>query len=213
MLHIGTWLWGDRYGPEYVERLRAGVARNMKSEYRWHVFSPEPEDEYLTKIPGCFCRLRAFDPAWQAKQGISQGDRLVCMDLDAIVTGPLDDLFFRTQEFTCLEGANAVNKCKFNGSIWMLRGGYRSDVWSEFSLEEAEKLPRHLFVDDQQWFQARFPDVVGWKVGPQSGLYAFQKPGWPAGTELPKDAKMVVFPGWRDPSKFTHLPWVQKHWS
>lgn len=212
MLHIATWFWGSKYGPEYVERLRAGVARNMKSEYRWHVFSPEPEDEYLTEITGCFCRLRAFDPVWQKKHGIAHGDRLVCVDLDAVVTGPLDDLFFRTQEFTILEGANASNPCRFNGSIWMLRGGYRYDVWTDFSLEAVRKLPFYEYPDDQQWFLHKFPTVVGWKVGPQSGIYAFQKPGWPKGSDLPSDAKLVVFPGWRDPAKFSHLSWIQKNW-
>jgi hypothetical protein len=25
-------------------------------------------------------------------------------------------------------------------------------------------------------------------------------PGWPTGMALPRDAKLVVFPGWRDPA-------------
>lgn len=214
MLHISTWHWGDRYPLYYVERLRDGVARHMKSEYRWRVFNPEPEDKHLTEIQGCFCRLRAFDPEWQKRNGIVQGDRLVCIDLDAVVTGPLDDLFVRTQEFTILEGANSVNPCRFNGSIWMLRGGYRHDVWTDFSLEAAGKVPyyKEAFPDDQSWFEHKFPNTIGWKVGPQSGIYAFKKPAWPKGDDLPRDARLVVFPGWRDPSKFSHLSWVNRNW-
>jgi hypothetical protein len=211
-LHISTWVWGSKYGPEYIERLRAGVARNMQSEYRWHVFSPEPEDEYLTEIPGCFCRLRAFDPVWQERHGIARGDRLVCMDLDAVVTGPLDDLFVRTEEFCILSGANSSNPCRFNGSVWMLRGGYRHDVWTDFSLENVKQSKAYEFHDDQGWFDFKFPNLVGWKVGPQSGIYAFQKPAWPKGNDLPKDARLVVFPGWRDPAKFAHLEWIKRNW-
>jgi hypothetical protein len=210
MLHLSTWSWGSKYPPYYVDRLRAGVARHMKSEYRWHVFSPEPEDENLKA--GCLCRLRAFDTAWQAKHGIKHGDRLVSIDLDAIVTGALDDLFFRTEEFSILEGANSSNPCRFNGSIWMLRAGYREDVWTDFSIDAADKVKHAPFPDDQSWFQHKFPGTVGWKVGPQSGLYALGKPGWPKGTALPGDARLVAFPGRRDPSQFVHLDWVKKHW-
>lgn len=212
MLIISTWLWGNKYDRKYVDRLREGVARNMKGRYNWRVFSPDPADEYLTKIRGCFCRLRAFDRAWQDKQGIEPGDKLVCIDLDTVVTGPLDDLFLGTQDFTILEGANASNPCRFNGSIWMLRAGQREDVWADFSLEAARKIRFFEFPDDQAWFEHKFPGVTGWKVGAESGVYAFKKPGWPKGDDLPSDARLVAFPGWRDPAKFSHLEWIKMNW-
>lgn len=212
MLHIGPFVWGNKYGPEYVERARAGVARHLKGEYRWHVFSPEPEDEHLTKIQGCFCRLRVFDPAWQRQNGIAAGDRIVSIDLDAVTTGPLDPLFDRDDPFLILQGANSSNPCPYNGSIWSVIAGYRPDVWTEFSFEAAKLVPYDSFPDDQAWFAARLPGAKGWKVGPESGLYAFKKPGWPKGDDLPKGARMVVFPGWRDPVKFNHLSWVKENW-
>lgn len=212
-LHLCTWRWGAKYGSEYVERLEAGLRRHLKQPYRFGVFSPQAEDEHLTMIKGCFARLRMFDPEWQQKNGMEPGDRIVCIDLDCVITGPLDLLFNRIDNFTILTGANAVNKCPYNGSLWMLRAGYRPDVWSEFSLEAATKIPFHEFPDDQGWFAERMPGVTGWRAGPQSGVYAFHKPGWPLGNDLPHDARMVVFPGWRDPSKFTQLPWVKEHWT
>lgn len=213
MLTIGTWLWGTKYGPDYVERLRAGVARHLKQPHRFVVFTPPAEDAPLTKVKGCFARLRMFDPAWQEAQGLARGDRVVCCDLDCIVTGPLDPLFDRLNNFTILTGANAANPCPYNGSLFMLRAGYRPDVWTDFSLEAAEKVPFYEFPDDQAWLAEKLRGVTGWKAGSASGVYAFQKPGWPKGTDdLPPDARLVVFPGWRDPSKFTHLPWVREHW-
>lgn len=213
MLVVGVWHWGDKYGAHYVERLRAGVTRHLKQPHRFEVFRPEPEDEHLTTVQGCFCRLRMFDPAWQERRGIKPGDRAGCMDLDSIVTGELDALFNRAENFMILTGANAANPCPYNGSLWMLRAGYRPDVWSDFSLEAARKVPFYEFPDDQAWLAHKLPGVVGWKVGAPSGVYAFQKPGWPdKSLELPKDARLVAFPGKRDPGKFTHLPWVQEHW-
>lgn len=212
MLHVGPFFWGSKYGPEYVERLRAGVARHLNGEYRWHVFSPDPRDEYLTEIKGCFCRLRAFDPEWQTKNGIVPGDRIVSIDLDAIVTGSLDPLFDRPEPFVILQNVNSSNPCPMNGSIWMLTAGYRPDVWHDFSLDAADKITKFEFADDQGWFWHKMPDAAGWNAGPESGIYGFQKKGWPKGTALPEAARLVVFPGWRDPAKFSHLDWIQRNW-
>lgn len=211
-LIVGTWLWGTKYPPAYVERLREGVARNLHQPHRFEVFRPLAEDRYLTDIKGCFARLRAFDPEWQRTHGINHGDRLVCLDLDLIVTGGLDTIFNRQESFVILQGANAANPCPYNGSVWMLRAGEHSEVWSDFSLDAAGNAPFYEFPDDQAWFAHKLPDAAGWKAGPDSGVYAFKKPGWPKGDDLPADARIVAFPGHRDPSQFEHLPWVRKHW-
>lgn len=224
-LIICAFAWGQKYGAEYVERLAAGVCQHLSESHRFvlisewmhHVEGVEVKaltDFELTKIKGCFARLRLFDAGWQHHVlRALPGDRIACMDLDSIVTGPLDPLFNRPDNFTILTGANAANPCPYNGSLWMLRAGYRPDVWTDFSLEAAAKVPHYEFPDDQAWFAHKLPGVVGWKVGAPSGVYAFQKPGWPKGDDLPADARLVVFPGWRDPSKFTHLPWVKERWA
>lgn len=209
-LIISTWLWGNKYGREYVEKLRAAVSRNLSLPHKFCVFTPWAQDEYLTEIKGCFARLRAFDPEWQRAQGLRYGDKIVCMDLDLIVTGPLDELFDREEPFTILQGVNSANPCPFNGSLWMLEVGYRPDVWHEFSPELAAKVPYYEFPDDQAWLADMIPEAGSF--GPEDGVYAFQKKGWPKGEALPKNARIVAFPGWRDPSQYVRLDWVQQHW-
>jgi hypothetical protein len=135
------------------------------------------------------------------------------MDLDSVVTGTLDPLFVRAETFMILQGANAANPCPFNGSLMMLRAGWHDEVWTDFDLVKANAVPKYEFPDDQGWLYHKLPNAAGWKVGPQSGVYAFQKPGWPKGEALPKDSRLVVFPGWRSPEKFKHLPWVQQNWA
>lgn len=209
-LVISTWVWGDKYGADYVTKLATGVARNLSIPHEFRVFEPPGEDQYLTREKGCFARLRTFDPEWQAANGIEPGDHIVCMDLDLVVTGPLDDLFDRSEPFTILQGVNTANPCPFNGSLWMLEAGYRPDVWGEFSLELAQKVPFHEFPDDQAWLADMLPDAGSF--GPKDGVYAFQKRGWPKGEALPRNARIVAFPGWRDPSQYVRLDWVAEHW-
>lgn len=212
MLIVSTWLWGNRYGPEYVQRLQAGVRKHLTGEYRFAVFTPDERDKLFTKIPGCLARLRMFEPEWQKDNGISEGDRLVSLDLDLIVTGELDPLFERPEPFLILQGANAANPCPYNGSVMMLRAGAHPEVWTEFSLAAITKLQFYAFPDDQGWLAHKIPNAAGWKAGSESGIYAFQKPGWPKGDALPKDARIVAFPGKRDPMQFRHLDWVKTHW-
>lgn len=226
MLHVVVWWWGNKYPAFYVERLRNGLRKHLQQPYRLlcmvdrllerPVISGlgyrQILDDDLISQKGCFARLRMFDPQWQSSREIAPDDRVVCIDLDCVITGPLDPLFLRPEPFMILKGANAVNPCPYNGSLWQLRAGYRPDVWSDFSLEAASKIPFHEFPDDQAWFAHKLPGEVGWKAGPESGVYAFKKPGWPKGDDLPKDARVVFFPGSRDPSQFTHLPWVKEHW-
>lgn len=213
MLVIAPWFWGDKYGPEYLRSLLSGFQRHLKQPFQFRVMKPVPEDEYLTQIKGCFARLRMFDVWWQRDQGFQAGDRLVCVDLDLIVTGSLDGLFDGPEPFKILQGANSSNPCPYNGSLWYVDFGYRPDVWADFNLKAAHRVPYYSFPDDQGWMAHKLPNATGWKAGPESGVFAFQKPGWPVGSvDLPKDAKIVCFPGHRDPSQFTHLSWVKQHW-
>jgi len=177
------------------------------------VVSPEREDEHLTIIPGCLCRLRMFSPAWQASHGIEPGDRIVCMDLDTVITGALDPLFDRPEPFVIIQGANTSNPCPYLGAMMMLRAGEYPEVWSDFSYEAVNKIASFEFPDDQGWLADKIPNAAGWQVGTDTGVYAFGKNGWPKGTFLPPGARLVTFPGWRDPSTFAHLDWVKRHWS
>lgn len=209
-LTILTWFWGNKYGKEYVEKLSAGLRRHVKQPYHFVVVYPDSEDHYLTQVPGCFVRLRMFDPVWQGRRNL---DKFVCVDLDVVITGDLDPLFGRPEPFVILAGANSVNPCPYNGSLMMLQAGAYPEVWWDFSLDEVKAIPYYEFPDDQGWIAHKLPNAATWQVGPESGVYAYRKPKWPPlGDRCPADARLVVFPGSRDPKQVKHLPWVRDNW-
>lgn len=223
-LVVCTWLWGEKYSPIYVERLHGGVRKHLKQPFRFVCMTESNrianlsngierhgiEDDKLTEIKGCFARLRMFDPSWQSQLDIN--DRIVCLDLDVVITGPLDPLFDRPESLVVLHGANASNPCPYNCSVMMLRKGAHPELWTDFDINKLDHIPRHEFPDDQGWLWYRAPKLAGWQVGARSGIYAFHKPGWPPGEALPSDARIVAFIGWRDPARFNRLPWVREHW-
>jgi len=221
VLTVVTWRWGRKYSPDYVARLQAAVARNLSLPHRFLCICDDPADlatetapirdtELLSVLDGCYARLRMFDPRWQAEHRI---ERLVCLDLDMVITGPLDPLFDRAEPFVILHGGH-YNPCPFNGSVMMIRAGARSELWTGFTVEEAVRIAHadgQYRGSDQTWIAAKAPDAAGWTH--RDGIYGFRKPGWPWwAKQLPRDARIVSFPGKRDPSKFSDLDWVSRHW-
>lgn len=225
-LAICTWLWGSsKYTPIYVERLHRGLRKHIRQPFRFLLMAERDrdmpilsegierhaiKDPGLLLTPGCFARLRMFDTGWQKNRGLD--GTIVCLDLDIVITGQLDQLF-EAKEFRVLGGANSVNPCPYNNSIFMFQAGTNEDLWADFSLETVQKIKYYKFPDDQGWFWHKRPYAGTWRVGSQSGIYAFRKPGWPIGDRLPSNARLVVFPGHRDPAQFTHLDWVKNNWS
>ncbi len=216
MIHVVTFRWGDKYGPEYVERLRAGVARNLKANHRFLCIGddmPIENPELLSVRDGCYVRLRCFDPEWQARHGI---ERLVWLDLDVVITGPLDPLFCRPEALVVLRGGH-FNPNPINGSVLMLKAGAHPEIWHDFTVEHAEKVSTVKGFwrgSDQTWIAHKMPaDTPGWTH--TDGVYGFKKPGWPnRNGNLPGNARIVIFPGHRDPAHMLdELAWVRQHWA
>jgi hypothetical protein len=226
-LTVCTWLWGTgKYTSVYVERLHAGLRKHMREPFRFLLMTERervidlPEgierhaikDPQLTEIKGCFARLRMFDPGWQKNRDIR--GRVLCLDLDVVITRSLAGLFDRLESIVLLSGANSINPCPYNNSVFMFQAGKHTDLWSDFSLDAVAGINKFVFPDDQGWFWHKLGNhAPKWQAGSKSGIYAFRKPGWPPGDRLPSDAKIVAFPGHRDPAQFTNLPWVKEHWS
>src|SRR5262245_1226962 len=153
MLAVVTWLWGDKYSLDYVHKLVTSVRRHLKQPHRFLVMTERERDvklppdverhaiksPELTKIKGCFARLHIFDLGWQKNRQLDE--RILNIDLDAVITGPLDPLVDRPEDFVIARGFNAANPCPFNGSIWMTRAGTNGDIWSDFSIEAASTVP------------------------------------------------------------------------
>jgi len=224
MIHIVSWFWGNKYKPYFLMKLRKALVRNIKQPFIFHVVTDAQNnnillpgcyrwniaDPQLLQEPGCIVRMRLFDWKWLEAHSIKKGEKVVNLDIDSIVTGQLDPLFDMYEEFAILQGINSTNPNPYNGSFWMFKAGDYQDVWDEFSLEALHKVPKHSIFDDQAWLHHMLPNACEW--GPEQGVYGFKKKHWPSGDDLPENARLVVFPGRRDPRKLGHLDWVDTHW-
>ena len=194
MITVCTWFWGDKYSRDYVTKLKNGVDRHLKQPHQFICFEPDGDE-----TRGCLCRIRMFDPEWQEGRGFG---RLVCIDLDSIIVGPLDPLFDRPEPFVIAAGLNMRNLCPFNCSLMMLRMGAHPEVWTDL---------KDWAGDDQEWLAHKLPNAATWTF--RDGIYGYAKPGWRSrGAGYPDDARIVTFAGASDPSQFISLNWVRENW-
>ena len=227
-LAVVTWFWGAKYDEMDVAKWVAGIERNIRQHHRLIVFA----DRELKNLPkhveiaaikdqnssmmsrSCYCRLRIFDRGTQKQLGLD--DRIASIDLDAIPVSGIDVLFNNNEDFLILRGANSANPNPFNCSVTMLKAGRHHEVWDDFTLEKADSVPFYEFPDDQGWIWHKLPKANGWQVGLSSGIYAFQKPGWPSPTlrdSLPYNAKIICFVGSKKPHQYVDkLTWLSEHW-
>lgn len=234
MLSVVTWLWQPRPGyrsqfdAEKVNVLFRMVDRHYRGPHRnvcvtdmpkgldgsidvvpaWNDFADVASPHGGTH-PSCYRRLRLFHP--DAAQWF--GERFVSLDLDAVITGDMDPVWSRTEDFVIWGDTNP--KTSYNGSMILMTAGARPRVWTTFdpmsSPEQAKRTGQ--FGSDQGW--------IGYCLGPG-------EPTWTAADGvlsyrvhlssarcLTPSARIVFFHGRVDPwSSFAmaNLPWVKEHW-
>jgi len=219
---IVTWKWkpphGYRstYGPAPVNTLRRMVARHFPHPHRfvcvtddpegldsevdvvplWNDFADVPNPFGHPRNPSCYRRLRAFAPDIAA----TLGERFVSMDLDVVITADLTPLWDRSEDFVIWGDTNPAPGSHYNGSMFLLTAGSRSEVWRDFhplhSPREAKSAG--CFGSDQGWISYRLgPGQATWTS--LDGVYSHRNHILPGDGHLPANARIVVLHGHQDP--------------
>jgi len=233
-LSFVTWRWTppagyrSKFSAETVNVLKRMVDRHYTLPHRFICVTDDanginpsveivPDWKDFTQIqnpsgsknPSCYRRLRMFHP------DIAQtfGPRFVSMDLDMVITGNLELLLNRADDFVIFADTNP--RTFYNGSFVLMTAGARPQVWDTFNPAESPKAARAAghFGSDQGW--------VSHCLGPKEkkftkadGVYSFQNQ-LKSIKKLPDDARVVVFHGYVDPWRpevARKYPWVGKHY-
>ena len=210
--------WGDYYTADYVNRLYAGVRRNLRLPFRFVCVTddasglrpeveavPFPEDP---KVPGTyaprpwpniFAKLAVFKDGFANLQGPT-----LFLDIDILVTGPLERFFFyRPGEFCIVHNWVESRKALFrkvpdigNSSCFRFDAGKSNGVWETFLREKELPDQKDRFRLGSQKFQT----------------YAMMKTGkvnwWPSDWVCSFKRQLVplfplnkIFAPWRPPRK------------
>lgn len=185
---------GSKYGPEYVTRLRDGVARHLSRPHRFVCFTDDP-------VEGVECHpLPADLPGYWSKMGLFKLKRpLLYFDLDVVITGDLAPLLD-------WEGFGVLRDWwlpMFNSSVMKLTGK-ESHVWDAFALD-ADQSMRACRYGDQQFVTLALPDA---RVFPPEYCPSYKADR--CQDAPPKGARVVVMHG--EPKPHQCGGWVAEAW-
>ena len=183
---------GTKYGPEYVTRLRDGVARHMMTPHKFMCFTD-------ANVDGVHCHpLPADLPGWWAKVGLTKlGVPLLYFDLDVIITGDLTPLI----EWNGFGIIDDWWQPGFNSSVMRFDGSER-DIWDGFMPSMMDMMPG----GDQQYFTMARPNA---RTFPPEWLPSYKADG--CSERVPNGALAVVFHGQPKPADIKS-GWVPELW-
>jgi len=232
---VVTWKWksapGYRstFGPETVNTLKRMVKRHYAHPHRFVCVTDDaagidadveivPDAKDFASLPSptgghnpsCYRRLRMYAPEAGRVFG---SERFVSLDLDIVMTGDLDPVWNRPEDFVIWGDTNP--RTFYNGSMVLLSAGARRQVWETFDPIASPKAARAAghHGSDQGWISHCLgPNEAKWSK--TDGVYSFHNHLQKVKT-LPNDARVVVFHGHKDPwtSRVQQAyPWVRKYY-
>ena len=226
-LTVCCFLWADpkyrfagRYGAEHVNRLHRMVARNLAQPHRFVCVTDIPEgiERGVDIVPiwqdhrdmgGNWLRIKLFAP----EMADLLGPRFVLMDLDCVVTGPLDPLFDTDADFIVTRSTNPAST--YNSGFFMLKSGSRAQVWQTFEPKAARASEKAPGMWEQAWISHVLgPNEATW--GKAEGVLQYNTDVLRGNDgKLPDGARIVFFPGPYDPSlpkDQAASPWIKEFW-
>jgi len=192
---------GDKYGPEYVNRLASMVRCNSSAPPRFVCFTENPaglaadvEHQPLPadELTGWWNKVALFKVGLPGVSG-----RILYFDLDVVITGDLDPLLHHGGDFVIMDNDYVPG---FNTSVFLLDTGTRSEIWENFTPEKGAGM-----AGDQDWVALNAPDAELWPDG-WCVPYRLR-----AAHELPDTVKVVVFSGRPNPEDYPS-PWIKEYW-
>lgn len=133
-------------------------------------------------LPSCYRRLKLYHNETQSDLGIGRDERIMSIDLDTLICGPLKELVETEGKFVGWEMVGTHHPKVFNGSLQMFTAGTMDFIWSSF---DPMTSPRKAFEagwlgSDQSWLSMNLVGKEG-SVGVKWPLVA----SYPLNVRLP----------------------------
>lgn len=229
MLTIVGFLWRDpdcrtQYREEHVNTWARMIHENLTIQHRFIVLTDfsEPSfdrlimgkrlwDDYREirheawrpEFPQCLVRLKVF-----SREMLDLlGPRFVSIDLDCVVTGNLDDLFARDEDFLIYRRPvlrSEDRKDPYQASMFLMDAGARAQVWEDFRGEASLRTlankqdAKYFLKTDQGWMLYKLgPNEAGWTM--DDGVYSWPWMQHKKIARPPENARIIFFHGKNKP--------------
>ena len=237
-MNFVTWKWAPATGnrafqSEHVNVLRAMLERNFHAPHKLICLTddtggldpriealplpvtgfehlPNPSSKLYPRMekdfPSCYRRLWVF-----SDEARSLGERIICIDIDVIVTGDITHLAKKTAPFVGWSSAK-FGWNKIAGGLYMLTPGAHTEVWTEFDPDTSPRIAAAAGNNgsDQAWMSYKlYPPKEMW-----TDADGVVKINWLS--RRPPNRQCLVFtnghrPPW-DQATQKKYPWVSRYW-
>lgn len=218
-----------KYGPHHIEVLRNSMARHLTVPHRFLCITDRPEQlpgdiETASLDKTTYMEKTRFAKLMLFRRDIADilgGDRILYSDIDNVVVGDMNPVVDRDEPLVLYRNPNWPQKrrARFNTSMILLSAGCRPDLYENIDLnKDPQRLRLKSGGTDQAWISEQVDhnnpywdrthgvyNAMRLKDLPDSGIEL----------DLPDDARIVFFPGNRNPSEpetQERWPWIKEHW-
>jgi hypothetical protein len=217
--------WGSLYGPEYVNRLYAMVARHLTPPFRFvcladHGDGLRPEVEWF-ELPelGCPHPVRTMGKwrkqvLWGRSVPGLEGVALF-IDLDSVIVGPLDDYFSYGEPGDVITARNWARPLQRLGqtSVFRFPVGANAHILDDFRADPQGVADRFQF-EQHYVTHAVKGGIKFWPEGWTRHFRLHCLPKFPlryfVPARLPPEARIVTFPGGPNPDDVMVGRWNKK---
>lgn len=233
MINIVCLKWGKKYGPEYVNRLYAGVKRNTTVEFKFHCFTEDTTDlnpEVITHplpfdtLEGWWNKLYLFSNDLP----IPLGEKIFFIDLDTLIVSNIDELLTLDckpivvlRDFYTGIAMSVVGNDNVGSGLMSWYHGDYENIWTTFIKNPTAAMQELHPHGDQKWVQKHAPNRQYWQDVSLDKVVSFKVH---CNTSLPSRAAIVCYHGRPSiPESYSQrnvvwkydippMPWVLKHW-
>ncbi|MCK9549122.1 hypothetical protein [Aquamicrobium sp.] len=245
MITVASFLWFDgarqrsyQFSADDIRIWKSMVSRDLTVPHRIVCVTHRPDlvEDFIETIPldtakhvpgTCCVKLQAHKPGGVAKEG----ERVLLMDIDCVVTGNLDPLVTMDEPYRFWHNPNFERGGRrgfIQGSLQLFTVGATECLWRDFDPRTTPGWYNRRFGGaEQAWISERlntaYPDA-GWEWNVPTftdadGIYGAGrlvngKMGNGVQSELPENARIVFFPGDRaatQPQVQAVHPWIASH--
>lgn len=230
MINIVCLKWGNRYGPEYVNRLYAAVCRNTSLPFKFHCFTDDTSNIHSSiithalpykNLQGWWNKLFLFSN----EINIPRGEEIFYIDLDTLITRNINTLLYHPSKSIIvlrdfLSGM-AKSASDMGSGLMKWRHGEYTHVWDLFIMNSNAAIKMVEPHGDQQWINLCVGERLYWQNVAPGKVVSFKLHCL---SGLPAEAAIVCYHG--RPSipesavltekiwlfNVTPQPWVLDYW-
>lgn len=229
--------FGNKYGPEFVNRLYWATKRNTKVPFTFHCFTENPkgiiEEIQTHPLPHELPGVGWWHKLYLFSEEISIKGRIFYMDLDTLVVGNIDHYVSYNKGFACLRDLFLERRPNFKdkfgaggeavgSAVMSWEAGKHTQIWETFIKDPQTAIKSLHPHGDQKWVQKHQPKRVNWQDLFPGQIVSFKvsyrKDRPPQGARIicyhgkpsiPESInKTTNVQGYRIPP----TPWVKEHW-